>query len=488
MKYLKDILPVHRILQIRGPENPPVEGIATDSRKLVRGGLFIAIKGRSHDGHQFIDQVVNMGAETVICEQLPEQMQDEICYVQVNDSAQAAGEIASAWYDHPSGQMSVVGITGTNGKTTIATLLHQLFSGLGQKCGLISTVKYIIGSTEKGSTHTTPDALYLQQLFSEMVSSGCRYCFMEVSSHAVDQKRIAGTIFQGGVFTNLTHDHLDYHRDFQDYLNAKKKFFDSLPSEAFALINSDDKRGKVMVQNTRARVETYALKSSAHYKAKILENHFDGMLLIMDGTEVWTHLIGEFNASNLLAVYGAAAALGKKPSDILPLISSFEPVAGRFETIRSEDGCMAIVDYAHTPDALSNVLRTINQLRQPGSIIITLAGAGGNRDRLKRPIMASVAVSLSDKVILTSDNPRHENPTDILSEMEKGVEASDKRKITVVTDRREAIRVACLMMNPGDILLVAGKGHENFQEIAGVRHHLSDREEVLKAFEMRNKL
>jgi UDP-N-acetylmuramoyl-L-alanyl-D-glutamate--2,6-diaminopimelate ligase len=488
MKYLKDILPLHGVLQIRGPENPSVEGIATDSRKLVRGGLFLAIKGRNHDGHQFIDQVIRMGAKTVICEQLPQPLKDEICYVQVNDAAQAAGEIASAWYGHPSRQMSVVGITGTNGKTTIATLLHQLFSGLGQRSGLVSTVKYIIGSSEKVSTHTTPDALHLQEMFSEMVSSGCTHCFMEVSSHAVDQKRIAGTMFRGGVFTNLTHDHLDYHKDFQDYLDAKKKFFDSLPAEAFALINSDDRNGKVMVQNTRARVETYALKSPADYKGKILENHFDGMLLIMDGKEVWTHLIGEFNASNLLAVYGTAVTLGKKPSDVLPLISSFEPVAGRFETLRSEDGCMAIVDYAHTPDALSNVLRTINQLRHPGSSIITLTGAGGNRDRLKRPIMASVAVSLSDRVILTSDNPRHENPTDILSDMEKGVEAADKGKVTVVTDRREAIRVACLMMNPGDILLVAGKGHEDYQEIAGVRHHFSDREEVLKAFELRNKL
>ena len=395
--------------------------------------------------------------------------------------------MASAYYDFPSAKLKLVGVTGTNGKTTSVFLLYSLFRDMGHKVGLISTVKYMIHNQELEATHTTPDSISLNKLLSQMVREGCEYCFMEVSSHAVNQKRIAGLNYTGGVFTNITHDHLDYHKTFDDYLAAKKSFFDQLDENAFALVNIDDKRGRVMVQNTKAVVKTYSMLAMADFKVRIIESHFDGMMLQMDNKEVWSRLIGEFNAYNLAAVYGTAVLLGKNPSDILPLLSTYQSVDGRFEYLRSVDGALAIIDYAHTPDALSNVLKTIQQLRQPGGQVITLVGAGGNRDKTKRPVMAGVAVTNSDKVILTSDNPRHENPDDILADMMAGVDENDKWRVLVITSRKEAIKTACTLLSAGDILLVAGKGHETYQEINGVRTHFSDKEEVQNAFKTRNK-
>jgi len=399
--------------------------------------------------------------------------------IQVADTMQSAGLLASAFYHFPSQKMKVVGITGTNGKTSIATLLFRLFRKLGFNVGLISTIQYRINDLEESATHTTPDALKIQQLMAKMADSGCEFCFMEVSSHAVHQKRIAGIEFAGGIFTNITHDHLDYHKTFSQYIKAKQEFFDRLPASAFALTNIDDKNGMVMVQNTRARVVTYSNRSMADYRCHVLEIHFNGMLLNLDGQEVWTRFVGKFNASNLLAVYAAALNLGQNPDEVLTLLSNLEPVKGRFETIRSMDGKLAIVDYAHTPDALKNVLNAIAGIRSGSEQVITVIGAGGDRDKTKRPEMAREAVLGSNRVILTSDNPRTENPAQIIRDMESGVEARDKNKVISIENRREAIKTAVLIANPGDIILVAGKGHENYQEVNGVRHHFDDVEELM---------
>lgn len=487
MIYLHQILPIEGIQKITGPKNPVITSITADSRNVEKGSLFFAVKGTITDGHNFISKAIEAGASVIVCGILPVETPENVCFVLADDPSQTIGEMASAFFGFPSSKLKLIGVTGTNGKTTTVSLLFQLFRDMGHKSGLISTVKYVIHRQEFESTHTTPDPVTLNKMLSEMVNAGCEYCFMEVSSHAVDQKRIAGLKFTVGVFTNITHDHLDYHKTFDNYLLAKKKFFDALPEDAFALINVDDKHGRVMVQNTRAQVKTYAMKSVADFKARIIESHFDGMLLQLNRQEMWSHLIGEFNAYNLLAVLGTAVLLGKNPPDVLPLLSSYHSVQGRFECIKSSDGALAIIDYAHTPDALSNVLKTIQQLRQPGKQIITLVGAGGNRDKSKRPIMAGVAVSLSDKVILTSDNPRNENPDDILADMFKGVEEDDKWRVMIIASRKDAIKTACMMLSQGDILLVAGKGHETYQELNGIKTHFSDKEEVNQAFKTRLK-
>ena len=484
---LKQILPEKGVRKIYGPDNTVVTSVTADSRNAGKGSLFVAVKGSTSDGHNYISKAIEQGANTIVCQVIPENLPENICFVVVDDSSFILGELASAFYGFPSRKLKLVGITGTNGKTTTASILYKLFSDFGHKVGLISTVKYIVHNKESEASHTTPDAVSLNKLLAEMVEAGCDYCFMEVSSHAVDQKRIAGLKFTGGVFTNLTHDHLDYHKTFDEYLKAKKKFFDALDDFAFALVNIDDKRGMVMVQNTKALVKTYSLRSLAEFKARVIESHLDGMLLQINRQEMWSHLIGEFNAYNMLAVYGTAVLLSKNPSDILPLLSSYHSVQGRFEYVKSPDGALAIIDYAHTPDALSNVLKTVQQLRRAGGQIISVAGAGGNRDKTKRPVMAQVAVSFSDKVILTSDNPRNENPDDILADMFTGVPEKDRWRVMMITSRKEAIKTACMLLNPGDILLVAGKGHENYQEINGVRTHFSDREEVENAFKTRVK-
>ncbi len=484
---LINILPSTGVREINGPRNPSIDSVTSDSRTVIKNSLFVALRGTAFDGHHYINKAVEKGAVAVVCERVPENSSGEVCYIIVENSARALGEIASAFYGFPSESLKLVGITGTNGKTTTATLLYSLFKEMGHKTGLISTVKYIVNDKEEEATHTTPDAVKLNKLLARMVAEGCNYCFMEVSSHAVDQERIAGLRFAGAVFTNLSHDHLDYHKTFDNYLKAKKKFFDGLDKEAFALVNTDDKRGKIMVQNTQARINTYALKSVAGFKARIMESHLDGMLLQIDHKEMWSHFIGEFNAYNLLAVYGTAILLGKKQEEILPLLSKCPSVKGRFEYVKSHDDALAIIDYAHTPDALANVLRTIHRLRKPGARIITISGAGGNRDKTKRPAMAGVAVSLSDKLILTSDNPRNENPEDIMEDMFAGIAEKDQWRVLKISNRREAIKTACNMLSPGDILLVAGKGHENYQEVNGVKSHFSDREEVEQAFKSREK-
>jgi UDP-N-acetylmuramoyl-L-alanyl-D-glutamate--2,6-diaminopimelate ligase len=487
MVYLNNILPKTGILGGKGPDNAAISSITSDSRNVQKDSLFFAIPGLQTDGHQYIANAIEKGASAVVCENLPKTVPGNICFVVVEDSSKAMGEMASAYYDFPSAKLKLVGVTGTNGKTTSVFLLYRLFRDMGHKVGLISTVKYMIHNQELEATHTTPDSISLNKLLSQMVREGCEYCFMEVSSHAVNQKRIAGLNYTGGVFTNITHDHLDYHKTFDDYLAAKKSFFDQLDENAFALVNIDDKRGRVMVQNTKARVKTYSMLAMAEFKVRTIESHFDGMMLQMDNKEVWSRLIGEFNAYNLAAIYGTAVLLGKNPNDILPLLSTYQSVDGRFEYLKSADGALAIIDYAHTPDALSNVLKTIQQLRQPGGQVITLVGAGGNRDKTKRPVMAKVAVTNSDKLILTSDNPRNENPDDILADMMAGVDENDKWRVLVITNRKEAIKTACTLLSAGDILLVAGKGHETYQEINGVRTHFSDKEEVQHAFKTRNK-
>jgi UDP-N-acetylmuramoyl-L-alanyl-D-glutamate--2,6-diaminopimelate ligase len=450
----------------------------------VPGSLFVATRGTQTDGHQFISMAVEKGAVAVVCEEIPTGVPSSPTYVQVSDASIALGFLASAFFDYPSSNLKLIGITGTNGKTTTVTLLYRMAKQLGFKAGLISTVMYYVNDREVEATHTTPDALHLNKLMAEMVAEGCGYCFMEVSSHSVVQHRIAGLQFAGAIFSNLTHDHLDFHKTFDEYLKAKQKFFNDLPSGAFALTNLDDRNGKIMTQNTKAKINTYALHSMADYRCKVMESHFDGMLLQIDGTEVWTHFIGEFNAYNLLAVYSAGVLLGYRKDDVLTAISKFTAVSGRFEYLRSNTGITAIVDYAHTPDALDNVLRTINQMRGGHEQLITVCGAGGDRDRTKRPVMAKVAVENSTKVILTSDNPRSENPETIIAEMMAGVDVVNRRKVLNITDRREAIRTACMLAQKGDIILVAGKGHEDYQEIKGVKHHFDDKEVIREQFQM----
>jgi UDP-N-acetylmuramoyl-L-alanyl-D-glutamate--2,6-diaminopimelate ligase len=443
----------------------------------------VAVKGTTVDGHQFIQKAVDAGTGAIVCETLPETLQKEVSYIKVNNSAEALGHIASNFYDNPSEKLKLVGITGTNGKTTTVTLLYNLFEQLGYKTGLLSTILNKIHNKTISSTHTTPDAVALNELLHDMVEAGCDYAFMEVSSHAIHQHRIAGLKFSGGIFSNITHDHLDYHKTFKDYLLTKKKFFDDLPFEAFALVNIDDKNGRVMLQNTRAAKYTYSLKSMADFKAKILESQFDNMLLDIDGHQIYTLLVGEFNAYNLLAVYATAVLLDQDKQEVLTLLSTLKGADGRFEVLRSKNNITVIVDYAHTPDALENVLKTINKIRTTNEQLITVVGAGGDRDREKRPKMARIASRLSNRIILTSDNPRNEDPNEIIKEMQAGIEIIKKNATLSIADRREAIKTALMMAQPGDIILIAGKGHENYQEINGVKHHFDDKEVVMEIFQ-----
>ncbi|MHA7111139.1 UDP-N-acetylmuramoyl-L-alanyl-D-glutamate--2,6-diaminopimelate ligase [Sunxiuqinia elliptica] len=484
MKQLSNILQDIEHQLLSGSADVSIQNLHFDSRKVEAGDVFIAVPGTHVDGHRFIQQAIAQGAAAVIAERFEDVDEGASTLVTMGDTAGALGKLASNYYDNPSARLKVVGITGTNGKTTIATLLYLLFKKLGYQAGLISTIKYYVGDEELPATHTTPDALQIQSLMAKMVEAGCEYCFMEVSSHAIHQERIAGIAFDGGVFTNLTHDHLDYHQTFAEYLKAKKKFFDELPKGAFALTNADEKNGAVMLQNTVATKKAYGLKSLADYKCKVLEKHFDGMLLSIDGQEVWTHFAGLFNAYNLMAVYGSALLLGAEQELVLPAISELKPVAGRFEIIRSTDGKYAIVDYAHTPDALKNVLNGISEIRTGNEQVITVVGAGGDRDTTKRPIMAKEAILQSDKVILTSDNPRSEDPAQIIADMETGIEAHQRQKVLSIVSRKEAIRTACMLAQAGDIVLIAGKGHEDYQEIKGVKHHFDDREVVKEIFNL----
>ena len=477
---LKNITPI----KIVGNDNVEITGVNIDSRRIKAGHLFVAIKGTQVDGHQFIDKAIELGADAVLCEELPEKLSDHVTYVQVESTEDAVGKVATLFYGNPSHKLKLVGVTGTNGKTTIATLLYNMFRKFGYKVGLLSTVCNYIDDVEVPADHTTPDPIELNELLAKMVEAGCEYAFMECSSHAIHQKRIGGLKFAGGLFTNLTRDHLDYHKTFENYRNAKKAFFDGLPKDAFAITNADDKNGMIMVQNTKATVKTYSIRSMADFRARILECHFEGMYLEIDGREVGVQFIGKFNVSNLLAVYGAAIMLGKKPEDILLVLSTLHSVNGRLEPIHSPEGFTAIVDYAHTPDALANVLNAIHEVLDGKGHVITVCGAGGNRDKGKRPLMAQEAVRQSDKVIITSDNPRFEDPQEIINEMLAGLNEQQMRKVISIVDRKEAIRTACMMAQKGDVVLVAGKGHENYQEIKGVKHHFDDKEvlhEIFKA-------
>lgn len=481
---LTNITPIHT----HGDTAMSITGLCIDSRAVKQGNVFIAVNGTTVDGHAFIEKSIMQGATAIVCETLPEVKQEGVTYVQVSDSAAVAGVIADAFYGYPSKELKIVGITGTNGKTTVATLLYKLFEALGHKCGLLSTVQNHIHDQVVPATHTTPDAISANALLRQMVDAGCTHAFMEVSSHAVHQHRIGGIRFAGGVFTNITHDHLDYHKTFDEYIRVKKLFFDGLPADAFALTNADDKRGMVMLQNTKAERLTYSLKIPANIKGKVLENNLTGLVMTVDGHETYFRMIGTFNAYNLLAVYGAATQLGEDKMNVLAVLSGLHGAAGRFETYMSPvDKILGIVDYAHTPDALINVLATINQLRTAGQQLITVVGCGGDRDKTKRPIMAQVACEHSDKAILTADNPRSEDAEVILNEMEAGLTPTQRRKYIRITDRREAIKVACTLSNPGDIVLVAGKGHETYQEIKGVKHHFDDKEVLTEMFETLNK-
>jgi UDP-N-acetylmuramoyl-L-alanyl-D-glutamate--2,6-diaminopimelate ligase len=474
VKLLKDILYRAGIEEVVGNTHLAVEQICFDSRKAEKLSAFVAVKGTQVDGHAFIDQVIDRGTKIIVCEVLPEALRAGVTYVKVKNSAEALGVMASNYFDNPSSKIKLVGVTGTNGKTTVVTLLHRLFKAKGYKVGLLSTVVNLIGIKEVAATHTTPDPVQLNALLAQMVDEGCKYCFMEVSSHAIEQRRIAGLMFAGAVFTNITHDHLDYHKTFDNYIKAKKRFFDDLHSEAFALVNQDDIHGEVMVQNTKAKVYDFALRTDAYFKAKILENHFTGLNLIVDDREVWSKLIGRFNAYNLLATYAVAMLLGEEKLEVLTMLSNINPPAGRFQYTRSENGVVGIVDYAHTPDALKNVLSTIADIREGHERVITVVGCGGDRDKTKRPEMAKIAADLSDRVLLTSDNPRSEEPETIIKDMEAGLEKHHVKKTLSITDRREAIKAAAAMAQPGDIILVAGKGHETYQEIKGVRHDFND--------------
>jgi UDP-N-acetylmuramoyl-L-alanyl-D-glutamate--2,6-diaminopimelate ligase len=482
MMTLKEIARNIETLQWVGPDTVEVAGLAFDSRKVTEGFLFFAIKGTHNDGHQYIDAVIENGAVAIVCEVMPQTARAGIAYIQVENSAAALGQMASAFYGNPSAKMKLVGVTGTNGKTTTATLLYRMALNMGYNAGLISTISYNINNEAVVASHTTPDQLQLNELMKKMVNAGCEYCFMEVSSHAIDQNRIAGLDFDGAIFSNITHDHLDYHKTFDAYIKAKKQFFDGLKPAAFAVTNIDDRNGSVMLQNTKAKKITCSLRTLADHHCKIIESHFDGTLLMIDGVEVWTHFVGKFNAYNLLSVYSAALALGFEKEEVLKELSCLLPVDGRFEVIRSMEGTYAVVDYAHTPDALKNVLTTIDEIRNDNQSLICVVGAGGDRDKTKRPEMAAIACQISSKVILTSDNPRTEDPLMILKDMEAGVDAVSRRKVLTIADRREAIKTAVMLALPGDIILIAGKGHEPYQEVMGVKHHFDDREEVKNIF------
>ncbi|WP_297415468.1 UDP-N-acetylmuramoyl-L-alanyl-D-glutamate--2,6-diaminopimelate ligase [uncultured Alistipes sp.] len=468
------------VRRIEGPAERPVAHLVYDSRRVEAGDCFFAVCGTQSDGHDYIDMAVERGAAAVVCQRMPAAPHEGVTYVEVEDTNAAMADLAAAWYGHPSRELKLVGVTGTNGKTTTATLLYELFRGLGYEAGLISTVVYCVGARRTEATHTTPDAIRLNALLREMVDAGCGYCFMECSSHAIVQDRIRGLHFAGGIFTNLTHDHLDYHKTFAEYLWAKKSFFDALPRGAFALTNLDDRNGEVMVQNTRAAVSTLSLRAAADFRCKVVEQHADGMLLRIDGREVWAGLLGRFNASNLLSVYAAALLLGQPKEEVLRLLSTLRPVDGRFEYVRANDGTTAVVDYAHTPDALENVLRTLGEIRRPGQRMLVVCGCGGDRDRTKRPEMAHIAVKHADTAIFTSDNPRTEDPAAILDEMTAGL-AADGRWLRIA-DRAEAIRTAAMLAAPGDLILLAGKGHETYQIVGTEKLRFDDREQIAACF------
>ncbi len=482
MKNLKDILYKVSIQEVFGVTDMSINQLVFDSRKVVKNDVFIAIKGVSVDGHLYIDKAISLGAKAIICEDFPSEKAENTTYVKVADSQVALAIMAANFYENPSSKLSLVGVTGTNGKTTIASLLYQLFKKAGHKVGLISTVKILVDDTEFKATHTTPDSLTLNYYLEMMIENGVEFCFMEVSSHGIHQKRTEGLSFAGGIFSNLSHDHLDYHKTFATYRDVKKSFFDDLPKTAFALTNSDDKNGLLMLQNTKAIKKTYALKTMADFKAKILEKQFSGTLITINGIEVWTKLIGEFNVYNLLAIAATAELLGLEKIKILTILSELESVSGRFQYVVSSNGVIAIVDYAHTPDALKNVLETINDIRTGNEKVITVVGCGGDRDAAKRPKMAHIASQLSHQTIFTADNPRSENPQTIIDEMEKGVAAENYKKTLSILDRKQAIKTACKLSSQGDIILIAGKGHENYQEINGIRSHFDDLEEVTHCF------
>lgn len=473
-----------KIQSLKGNRNVEVNNLHFDSRKVQKGDLFVACRGTISDGHKYIEAVEKQGANVIVCEELPQVSNAETTYILVEDSLATLSQLAHNYYGKPTENIQLVGVTGTNGKTTIATLLYKLFKNLGYKVGLLSTVCNYVDDKVIPSTHTTPDPLQLNALLAQMVEEGCEYCFMEVSSHAIDQKRIGALDFKGGIFTNITHDHLDYHKTFDNYLKVKKTFFDQLGKKSFAITNADDKNGKLMLQNTKAHKFLYSTRSFADFRCRILEKHFTGMLLEIDDVEIWTNFIGDFNAHNLLSVYGAARLLNQSKEEVLTAISELKSVDGRFESIISPEGVMAIVDYAHTPDALKNVLESIDVLRTRNEQVITVVGAGGDRDKTKRPLMAKISAELSDKVILTSDNPRSEEPDKIISDMKEGVDASNQRKVLAITDRKEAIRTACMLAQKNDIILVAGKGHEDYQEIKGVKHHFDDKEVIREIFKL----
>ena len=479
---LKELLKDIPVIAIVGSEDVEITDVNIDSRRIKDGHLFIAMKGTQVDGHKFVPKAIELGAKAVMCEDMPEEKAEGVTYVQVESTEDVVGKVATTFHGNPSTKLKLVGVTGTNGKTTIATLLYNMFTKMGHKCGLLSTVCNYIIDEAIPADHTTPDPIELNRLLDRMVQAGCEYAFMECSSHAIAQKRIGGLTFAGGIFTNLTRDHLDYHKTFENYRNAKKAFFDSLPKTAFAITNADDKNGMVMVQNTKATVKTYSIRTVADFKARIIECHFEGMYLEMDGHEVGVQFIGKFNVSNLLAVYAAAVMLGKAPEDVLVVMSTLHSVSGRLEPIHSPEGYTAVVDYAHTPDALENVLNAIHEVLDGKGHVITVCGAGGNRDKGKRPLMAQEAVKQSDKVIITSDNPRFEEPQDIINDMLAGLNAQQMKKVISIVDRREAIRTACMMAQKGDVILIAGKGHENYQEIKGVKHHFDDHEVVKECF------
>lgn len=479
---LSDIIKGIRVEEIVGDTQRDITDVHIDSRRIAQGHLFVAMRGTQVDGHKYIPSAIEKGAIAVVCEELPQSPAEGITYVRVANSEEAVGPIATAFNGNPTEQVRLIGVTGTNGKTTIATLLYDMFRAMGYKVGLISTVCNYIDGEAIPTEHTTPDAITLNALLGRMAGEGCKYVFMEVSSHSVAQHRIGGLTFAGGIFTNLTRDHMDYHKTVDNYLRAKKAFFDALPKEAFVVTNADDKNGLVMTQNTRAKVHTYSLRSLADFKGRILEHYFDGMLLDINSVEVFVQFIGKFNASNLLAVYGAACLLGKRPVEVLTVLSTLRPVSGRFEALHSPKGFTAIVDYAHTPDALTNVLSAIREVQGSKGKVITVVGAGGNRDKGKRPLMAQEAVKGSDRVIITSDNPRFEEPQDIINDMLEGLTPAQRTSVLTIVDRREAIRTACMLAEKGDVVLIAGKGHETYQDVKGVKHHFDDKEVVREAF------
>ena len=480
---LSELLRNVEVTTLEGSSEVGITAVNIDSRQVKEGHLFVAIKGTQTDGHQYISKAVDQGAAAILCEEMPAERKAGVSYVQVPSTETAIGPVATTFYGNPTSKLILVGVTGTNGKTTIATLLYNMFRKLGYKCGLLSTVCNYIEDEAVPASHTTPDPIELNSLLARMVAAGCQYAFMECSSHAIAQKRIGGLKFAGGIFTNLTRDHLDYHKTVENYRDAKKAFFDMLPKGAFAITNADDKNGLYMVQNTKAQVKTYSIRTIADFKARIVECHFEGMYLEVDGHEVGVQFIGKFNVSNLLAVYGAAVMLGQKPEDVLLVLSTLKSVAGRLEPIHSPEGYTAVVDYAHTPDALENVLKAIHEvLDGKEGKIITVCGAGGNRDKGKRPLMAQEAVKQSDRVIITSDNPRFEEPQDIINDMLAGLDQKQMKKVISIVDRKEAIRTACMMAERGDVILIAGKGHEDYQEIKGVKHHFDDREVVREIF------